>query len=237
MKTLLVIGFILLTFSIFSQEEKKFLVGAYFNPEASYRNLSVEDSDIQFIVDLRNRREISKFGFETGVSFEYRIKWYSSVEFGVGFADKGERTIINDFQFGDQPNNNDPGYDIRFVYHYYYLTLPLKFRFSFLKKNIRPFASLGVSTNIYLGSENEPLRYYPDGKKERGESEWYKQEGFNAVNFQGIVSVGCDFDFKPGITLRIEPTYRHSFHSISEKDFIQSYLFSLGCSLSVFYRF
>lgn len=237
MKNLLIAFLLLLAISVNGQDDRKFLIGAYFNPEASYRNLSVEDSYFQFIVDSRNRREIPKFGYETGISFEYRIKWFTSIEFGVGFADKGERTVINNLQFGDQPNVNDPGYDIRIIYHYYYLTLPLKFRFSFLKKSIRPFASIGVSTNIYLGSENVPMRYYPDGKTEKGDSEWHKQDAFNAVNVQGIVSVGCDFDFKPGVTLRVEPTYRHSFHSITKKDYLQSYLYSLGCNVSVFYRF
>ena len=233
---LLLLVIVFINFS-FSQEEKKFLVGAYFNPEYSFRTISGDETNSmhQLILAARDTLEEADFGYETGVAFEYQIRWFSSIELGLGFSSKSFQSksvhVVS-------PTGAPYGYKLGFLYQSFYLTIPLKFRFSFLKKKIRPFASIGISTNIYLGNKNLSRFEYDDGSKEvNRKTQIQKEGGFLPVNIQGLVSVGCDFDFEPGITLRIEPTYRHSLHSITEKEGIQGFFYSLGCSLSVFYRF
>ena len=96
MKKLLFTLLTLIAFNAFSQTPEikspgKIALGFTFSPDYSYRALN-SDPDIKWVADSRDDREIPKFGFTTGARVLFTLGNKVSLESGLLFADKGEKT-------------------------------------------------------------------------------------------------------------------------------------------------
>src|SRR4051812_48865989 len=74
-------------------KSKKISIGVMYSPDYCYRTLKPDASEIsKAIVETRDNFEIPKFGFTTGLSFIYQLNKKLSLETGLQFSDKGEKT-------------------------------------------------------------------------------------------------------------------------------------------------
>ena len=87
-------------------KSNKLLVGLCFSPDYCYRKLVTNNSSsYAFLKESRDSMEIPKFGFTTGLSFLYKINKRISIELGLQFSNKGEKTKT--YTINSQPTDPD----------------------------------------------------------------------------------------------------------------------------------
>ena len=223
MKTLLSVFFTLLTFTVFTQNEKRHLIGGGFSPEATFRTLPN--------AGVFDEMESFGFGFTAGFTYSKQLQWYSSFETGLLFSIKSIKKDYTKLTFGDQidPRRgfiyNDGDLSMEFSGQHVFLEIPLKFNFYFTKSKVKPFAGIGISNGFFIGrminyrvSNNANIPFI--------------------LMMQGVVSLGVDFDFSNKITFRVEPQFKHAFFTVDGGGYIyKEYPYSIGCLVGLYYRF
>src|SRR5687767_3453389 len=150
MKKLFFIYCLIYANSLFGQDSitthiKKFYLGFNFSPDYSYRTLykndkQVSDSLWSIAKELEDSINVPKFGYTGGLTVGYYITSRISLESGLQFSNKGYKTIpietIYDWK--------EPSIVATNIFNYYYLDIPLKVNYEFLKKRIQVITSIGA---------------------------------------------------------------------------------------------
>ena len=248
MKLLTTFTLILLSMFVLAQSEKnistkKLYVGVSFSPDYSYRRLYLSDDDYSF-VDLRNKAESPRFGFTTGIVISYQISNRFVLESGILFSDKGDKyeVVIDDFISFDDFGNIITGRDINdplipekhtSKYHYYFLGIPLKMNYYFLKKNVDLFISAGVSADYFINYKTKTKLEFKDRIEKN--SKTHDSTDFNKVNIIGLVGFGIDYKVTNRIKFQFEPVLRYSFTPLVNAP-LKEYLYSFGADFTVFFQ-
>lgn len=230
---------IILPLTVFSQGNDstrtgKFFTGLTFSPDYCYRTLK-PDASSKWIGDIRDSREIPKFGYTTGLKLSYRHSKKFSFETGLLFSDKGEKTKIiatDRITSNGQPDTLLPTTQI-FIYHYYYLDIPVKLNYYFFSTDKGDFyVAASFSLNIFLTQKTNSLSEYGDGHKTTNTS---TTSGYSGTNLSFPVGIGYQANFSDRLFFKIEPTYRRSITSIIDAP-IKEYLYSAGIDIGLYYR-
>ena len=174
--------------------------------------------------------EIAKFGYSTGFNLVYRIKNNFTIESGILFSDKGEKT--KKYSLENSPSGNLPISNMD-IHHYIYLDIPFKANYYVLTGKLKLFITAGVSANIFLTQKNTSVLGYSDRATEKQTSKI--NSGLSKINFSFIAGIGIDCPITKKINFKIQPVYRRSINSIIDAP-IKSYLYSAGLNLGVFYK-
>jgi len=255
MKQKLIIAALLLSLTSFAQdtlkahassEYNRLLIGINFSPDYCYRNL-INDNGSEmssYIIDGRNNREEYKIGYTTGLNVAYNISKNLGFELGVQYSNKGYSFTIDwsNLTFGDMidprygfvyPTQNTPiPSNVKTLYNYIYLDIPLRALYRFGKKKIQFITGIGITTNILLKATQINVYEYDDGDTERKTKD--APYDFNSVNFSPMVSIGIDYQISHKFNLRAEPTIRYGLMSITNSS-IKEYLWNGGFNISCFY--
>ncbi len=227
---------LLFTFSIFGQEStkpvtSKLRIGIGFSPNYCYRILKATNGQTQTGVELRNETELPKFGYSTGISLIYDLNQTTSLESGILFSDRGEKTKGIDVVNYDQ--SNEPIGKAYFNYHYQYLDIPVKLNHFITRGLLMVNVFAGVSANVLLNEFSEIRVEYLNGENNE---ETHHTSNLTFVNLQLMAGIGLEFTVSKKITSRFEPVFRRSITSITEAP-IKQYPYSFGMNLAIFYRF
>jgi len=246
MKKIIFLSLTILPLIIFGQVDSipknKLSFGLTFSPDYCYRSLKVGPS-FWFIDDLRNKSEIPKIGYTTGLNIAWNINKRFSFETGLLYSDKGYKTKKLVFVHGDKidprtgfvyPNNWDPPIKGSFIYHYIYLDIPLKFRYYIMTRKINFYYTAGISSNIHLIDKSTSIFEYNDGKTVKKTS--LNSYGFSTVNLAFITGFGLDYDLTKNMYFIIEPIYRRSIISIISGSPIKGHLYSMGLNTGLYYK-
>lgn len=247
MKLLTTFALILLSMFVFAQSvekkpAKKFSVGVSFSPDYSYRRLY--SSDDNFFLDFRNETESPRFGFTTGIVTSYQISNRFVLESGILFSDKGDKyeVVIDDFISFDDFGNIISGRDINnplipekhtSKYHYYFLGIPLKMNYYFLKKNVGLFMSIGVSADYLIDAKIKTKSEFKD--RTENNINPINNEDFNNISITGLTGFGIDYKITPRIKFQLEPVFRYSFTPLVDAQ-LKGYLYSFGADFTVFFQ-
>jgi len=217
-----------------STKTKRFSVGVTFSADYCYRTLN-SDSASKWIADSRNNREIPKFGFTTGVNFAYRINKRITLEAGILFSDKGEKTRKDTLIYNPPTVQTDPSLPIRinYSYQYLYIDIPIKVNVNILSKRTKLYIFAGVSPNIFIIEKTISFPEYSDGEIKRRTSTSTSE--YNLINLAVIGGLGFSYDFNKYIYLKAEPTYTRSITSITHTP-IKGYLYSFGLNVGLYYK-
>lgn len=249
MKLLTTFSLILLSIFVLAQPKKnistkKLYIGVSFSPDYSYRRLHLSDDDYSF-VDLRNKAESPRFGFTTGIVISYQTSNRFVLESGIQFSDKGDKheMVIDDFISFDDFGNIITGRDINnplipekhtSKYHYYFLGIPLKMNYYFLKKkNVGLFVSAGVSADYFINDKTTTKLEFKDRIEKN--STTHDSTDFNKVNIIGLVGFGIDYKVTNRIKFQLEPVFRYSFTPLVNAP-LKEYLYSFGVDFTVFFQ-
>ncbi len=230
---------ILLPFSLVGQETdstkiRKIEIGITYSPDYCYRSLK-PDAINKWITDIRDTLEIPKLGYTTGLNATFYINKKITLETGILFSDKGEKTkkyVINGSTSSIQTDNNQATKN-KFIYHYLYFDIPAKVNYYILTKKLKLFLSAGVSTNIFLLQKTTSVLEYNDGHSEKNNSVIHS--GFSRINLAVIGGFGINYNLTNRFNFRLEPVYRRSLTSIIKAP-VKDYLYSAGLNVGIFYK-
>jgi opacity protein-like surface antigen len=231
MKNLFFLLFTLLPIALLSNANdsthtRKIIIGINFSPDYNYRKLKADEAS-QSIATYRDTIEIAKNGYTTGLSLNYRLHKKTAIEVGLLFSDKGEKT--KKYLLDNSPNGKLPIYNT-FVYHYYYLDIPIRANFYFTKGKLQLYATAGVSANIFLTKQTTSILEYSYKSSEKTKS--YDTKDISKLNFALLAGIGVNYLFKKNIAFKIEPLYRRSINAISPSP-IKEYFYSFGINFGV----
>ena len=237
--------FILLLFNssiVFSQQidstfNDYIRIGANYSPDYCYRTLTTDENiNNQSIKEWRDSIEIPKFGYTTGITLFFPLSHRLSIETGVLFSKKGEKTKQIYMGFINSPGGTIQPMNIAYNYHYHYLDIPLKVNYYILKKP-SIFLSGGISTNLFLQEKRTSITEHSDGSITTNTA--LVNSEMNMINLAGIIGLGLEGEIlKIGASnalFRIEPIFRQSFMSIIDAP-INGYSYSFGINFGIIYN-
>lgn len=208
----------------------KLAIGFTFSPDYCYRSIG-SDPASESIKNYRDDMEIPKFGFTTGGRILFTLGNKVSLESGLLFSDKGERTKEITYRYLD--------YDERAPvsgkhnYHYYYLDVPVKMNYYLTSQKVKFFVSAGTSVNFFIAHKTTSTLTFADGRVE--DRKIATEFAFNQVNVAALAGMGADVAISEKLSLRVEPIYRRSVVSIINTP-IKSNLYSFGMNFGVFLK-
>jgi hypothetical protein len=189
------------------------------------------DAGSSYVPDMRNEQEIPKLGYSVGLSVLYDLNQSISLETGVLFSDRGEKTEELDL-IGMDTVFNYPS-KARFIYHYQYLDVPVKINIYLLRSNLSIFVSGGVSANFLLNEFSRVKGEKSDGSEFEEKTESDQLEPFN---LQVLIGAGIDYELSEKFSIRFEPVFRRSVMSIVDAP-IRQYPYSFGTNFAIYFHF
>lgn len=214
---------------------KRFQVGVNFSPNTCYRILT--DANDAYgnlnIINIRNKSEIMKFGYTTGLSFVFNFKRWVGIELGAQYNNQGYKTRKNIPLYNPQTNILTPS-STHVDYVFNYMDIPVKINFIVGHKKVRFFSSIGISANFLLRATQTSFIDY--GGSQPNKTVKYVNNKVKAFNISPFMSVGIDYQIKDFFTLRIAPTFRYGVLSTNNAP-INEYLLNAGCNVACYFNF
>jgi hypothetical protein len=211
----------------------EFSIGLTFSPDYCYRTLKTDGSIAiyKWAAESRDTFEIPKFGYTTGLNFAVKFNKRFSLETGLLFSDKGEKTKRLSDLHAIKPDSTMPT-AVSFIYRYIYLDIPFKVNYYILTKRTKLYVMAGISPNILLTQQTASVIEFNDGRKETNRSH---ESGYLLVDLTVIAGLGFSYDLSDKLSFRLEPTYRRSITPINDGG-IRSYLYSIGLTTGLYYK-
>jgi len=216
-----------------STRVKWFGIGFNFSPDYSYRILK-PTTQSKWIADLRDTLEIPKFGYTTGLNLLFRVSRNITLETGLQYSNKGEKTKTYPLLFINPNSPQEPTVtqDVSFVYSYNYLDIPIKANFFLINKKFKLFLSGGISNNLLLFSTSKSTITFSPGNSST--STVITSTKYSTVNMAVLAGFGIEHHLNSRCSLRLEPIYRRSLRSIIDAP-IESYLYSVGMNFGLYF--
>ncbi len=235
MKKFLPIILFLASFSLTAQTDStgRFSFGVSASADYCYRTLTSEPAT-EWIMNSRNANEIPKIGFTAGVQARYMLNKRFSLDAGISFADRGERSKDYVLLYS-QP---DPAFPTKahFNYHYYYIDVPVTANYFFIIGNkSRIYLSAGIAPNLFVTNSNTATLTYADGRTEKTHSSDRNMDLFQAATVSVVGGLGFSTSLGKNLGLNIQPVYRRSLMSMVKNTSIDQFLHSGGLEVSLLY--
>lgn len=214
-----------------NSEFKKVQIGINISLDNTFRKLKNNggSSTVDDIIKIRNENETYKTGYTTGLNVCFNIKNNVGLETGIQLSNKGYQTKKEDLNFG-QANPKEPN-NIRFIYNYHYIDIPVKANFTIGKRKVRFHTSFGITTNIFIKETQKTVLVYSDHTDKKTTQTNFN---YNKVNITPTISVGIDYKINSRMNLRVEPTFRYGILKITN-DPLTEYLYSGGLNISYYF--
>ncbi len=207
----------------------KIKIGISGSSDYCYRILKSDETS-KWISDVRDTLEIPKFGYTVSVNILYKIKNNIKIEGAILYSNFGEKTkkyVLNNSNSADLPANSS------FLYNYRYLGLPLKINYYFYTKKIKLYATVGLSTNVFLSKKITSVLEYMNLDTKKSNS--ISKNGFSKINFLVIAGLGINYSISNKFDIKVEPIYKRSINTIIKAP-IKEYLYSAGLNLGFYYN-
>jgi hypothetical protein len=218
-----------------TKKRNRFQFGVNFSPDACFRTLKNTDgsSTSDFVIDMRNDTETIKFGYTTGVNFQYNLNRFLGLSLGVHYANKGyQNKKIDVVPPTPQPDPALPK-QFKFIQNFHTLDLPLKLNFTLGKNKFRFTTGIGAAANFLLYESQTSVIYYSDRTTRNSES---SGNNYKKLNFSPFLSVGIDYQINESMNVRMEPTVRYGVNHIIDAP-VTGYLFNAGVNVGYYYNF
>ena len=227
MKTYICLIFILVGLIASAQKGIEFSIGGHLTPSITYRTLRTGDEYMKWAVDQRDSLEGIAPVLNGGIFTEIGLKRKVAIITGISYKSFSFSSDVIDFETVEYPDINK----VSIAYHYNYLSVPVQFRYSLLKKlKIDLYIHAGLSGNIFL-MYNQKHIYFSDEEPQYAEN---RKGGINKNPFAMEAGGGFGIDFYIGNSwaFGINPVFDHFFMSSVDSD-VKEYLYAIGLQLKV----
>jgi hypothetical protein len=224
---------------------KHFFIAANFSTDVCYRTLKIVDASsigASIVYDDRNKNEIIKIGYSTGINACYFLTEKIALEIGFQYSDKGYERKWSNLLFGSMI---DPRYGfvydstnlpkkIKYNYNDYYLDIPFRVKYFFGNKRINFVTSAGLTTNIFIKEVSTGVLEYSNGDIERQNNN--STFDYKKIDLSPTFSLGVNYKITESMYLSIEPTFRYGILKIIDAP-LTGYLYSGGLNILYYYKF
>ncbi|TAH27720.1 MAG: PorT family protein [Cytophagales bacterium] len=240
MKQLTLIILTITAFNLYGQDNPKknpisdfrrVQIGINISPDICFRTVKINDGNSSrgLLINLRNDMETIKVGYTVGLNVCFNIKKFVGLETGIQYSNKGYQTKKMNYAFV-QPEPSLPE-QLKLIYNFHYIDIPLKVNFTIGKKKVRFFTSVGLVTNILIKETETSLVYYSDHTDKKINPTYFD---YNKVNISPTISAGIDYKINNRMNLRVEPTFRYGVLKIIDEP-VTEYLYSSGLNISYYF--
>ncbi len=223
--------------SVASKEFNRILIGVNVSTDYCYRTLENFDGSNQ-----NNKNDEPKIGYTTGLNICKKISKHVGIEVGLQYSNKGFSSQQSDLTFGI---NYDPRYgfiyasngsalptQIKSIYNYIYLDVPISAIFRFGERRIQFITSVGIATNILLNTSVKRIVSYDNGETQSQTNKF--NSASSKLNISPTISVGINYKISDHINLSVAPTFRYGLVLIIDSPF-EGYLWSAGLNITCYY--
>ena len=224
-------------------KKNRLSLGVNLSPDICNRTLKSRDGN-PFLVSLRNKYEVSKWGYTLGINGCYILRKHINIDAGLQYSNKGYTAKSSDLTFGDLI---DPRYGYvcdlgasvfarpneKIIFNYIYLDVPVRIVYILGKKRLQFTTSLGVTTNILLRATETSISTDSSGnKKQNTEKQAYKGK---VATLTPTISAGINYQINSKTNMSIEPVFRYSLFDASSAS-VKTYLWSYGLMIGYYYK-
>lgn len=214
-----------------SLEKSKRAISIYFTPEYSYRKLKTEN-DNDAVLNYRDSVEIPKFSYTAGINILFKLKNNFSLETGVLFSDKGQKT--RKILLGNSLSQTELPIYSSITNHFYYLGLPLKVNYYLINRNFKLFITGGAIANLLINQKTTILLEYTEKQSEKSNSKF--TNGYEKLNVAMFVGLGIQQRLDKKTFFVFSPIFTRSLQSVSSEP-IKSYFYSIGATFALNFMF
>lgn len=211
------------TYQIPAEEERGFYIGAFVSPDASFRQLFLEEpsSGYEWLLELRERVEIPVVGFTTGVSIGWQFTPHFALASGIQFSRGGWTTRLDDPVYG---NLYDPRLGFVYAidgkiprriqnqYRFDYVSLPIALQMELGRKRWRFTARTGISADMLTGAKSIRINHYEEYEPDKVFYDRFSN--YKKWNITSSVGAGVHFVMNKRMTLYALPTVRYRLLNI-----------------------
>lgn len=207
---------------------KRVQIGVNVSPDICSRTIQNNGSTGGFIPAI-NDYETFKFGYTAGLNVCFNLKNFLGLETGIQYSNKGYQTKFEDLIFAQSfptfPNK------VKYIYNFHYIDIPVKVNFTFGKKKVRFFTSVGITTNVFIKETQTRISEYSEGTSK---GKMPTGIDYNRFNLSPTISVGIDYKINERMNLRVEPTFRYGVLRIIDAP-VTGYLYNAGLNISFYF--
>jgi hypothetical protein len=202
-----------------------------------FRNLN-SDGKSSEIVQLRKEREIPMTNLSVGVMLRYKPSNNIAFEGGLQYSKKGYKTneiiynygsIIDDrkgFEFNDLPVKGNLSYS------YEYFDIPIRGMYTFGKKKIKFFSSIGLTTGLLISNKVKSSAEYSSGNIKKSEQDY--TENYKTINLSPSFGVGISTNYWDKVNISLEPIFQYGLLKTTDTP-ISENLWSYGLNFTLYY--
>ncbi len=208
------------------KERSKFSIGLNISPNYSYRTLSYDEEGRE-IVEFREEYEDPGFGFNTGVAVQYVMN--ERVELALNAQVSRQTHIFKDLLVTDVIGSQVGR--LNWYYSYYYLEVPARVNYHFLKGDFFGYVTAGASVNFLLKDEIRTEINFDNGESDERTTETSIQN-FKETTIGLIGGFGFGYHLNEKWDARMEPVFRYSLTPLAEAP-IDQFNYSIGYQIGV----
>ena len=220
--------------------QKKWSFGAEAFPNYSKGELKTTGNTNPSLVQLIDERETWKFCLSGLLFATYKLNSRSSIQFGLGYQNNGERTKYMQFTYGDMTDPrtgfgsttiSDPNaiMGTKFYYNRHNIQIPILYQFNLTS---RFYLKTGLSTIFNFSNTTTLQKHLLSGKRERS-TENDTQTSYRGVNLSGQFGIGFDYVQRTNFSLYVQPTIEKFLIGVSTNAPINRVPLSLGIVFGV----
>ena len=220
--------------------QKKWSFGAEAFPNITngvVKNTGIQDPSLENSI---RESEVPKFCLSGQVYASYNFNAKSSLSFGIGYQNTGEKTNYKHTYFANSidprtgfetPEPMTPGSTraVRFYYNHHNIQLPVLFQYNLTS---RLYLKSGLSTVINLTNTITDERIFVEGNNAKN-TQTDKSSDFRSIVFSGQFGIGYEYMQKSKFSLYVQPTVEKFLMGIYQNPSINRVPLSLGIVFGV----
>jgi hypothetical protein len=180
--------------------------------------------------------DIPRFCYTLGANVCYQTGPYFSVECGIEYGLKSEKTKIlkNSAHYYNEGVVPESAERFQLFYETAYLDIPVRINCFILKRTVSPYLGMGFSPSVFLFDKTEGNFYFDNDSTATYKHFTTSTETYKRVNPRLQIATGVDIAIKSQ-RIRVEIIHRFSLSQVNKGFYAKQY-YSIGLNLSYHIR-
>jgi len=218
----------------------RFQLGIVIAPGISYRTLSNHDKSSagQGYIKSRNKTEVSKTGFETGVSLKYSFSQKTGITTGIYFSNRGYRQKEKDAYWPTEVDSSGEYVmptstsALKSSYNFNSVEIPFILDYTFHKAKFSYSAGIGGSINYLLGAIFSYKVTEGNGNVLEGNSN--NVRSYDRANVSMLLKTGVSYALNEKASIHMDPIFEYDITTLHDNVIVGEHLWTFGLHIGYF---